>query len=318
MKVLRTVFIYSFVSCASGFWYETSYRPKNWTLIESRLAQDWLATWELIGLGGGSSKAYTCAHKKICLEKYAQSCHLAPLCTLTMADLQLSWFQNFKHGLFTGIYALPVRSVKVTQESHANTVTHPGDTRLYLGWTVNYMETCYLDFVDVTIMLGALFPTSNRANMACPTPLSTGFNHHWGGIASATCALGLYDWLTIGCNGEGIFLAERTFTYSPGTVWSLSPYLKADHLIKGISLLAGYSFEQKRADRLNLCCPPPCAQQRTDRHVVHIVAEWDGQTYEHPHRPRIQLIYNQTVAGRNIVATNTGGGLLAFDVVIHW
>lgn len=295
--------------------YETSYRPRLWYLVEPRIEKDWLSTWDIIIDGGNSDKARLCSGNSTCLSEWLCP-NLSRSASFRMIDLYVTWIQNLKQGFFLLVSGLPMRSLKITSLKQTITaINHPGDTRGYIGWTKTYLDTSSLDFIDFTVAFGVLFPTSNQVCSTNPLGLSTGFNHHWGGLASASVAWGMYEWLNWGIWMDGIFLAKRNFSYSPGTVWSLGTYLKADHFIKGLSLLVGYSFEQKRADRLTIknCCLP-IGQQETSRHVLHTYFEWDGQTCEHPHRPRIQFFYNYTITGKNIITTFNVGGLLGFDV----
>ncbi len=144
-----------------------------------------------------------------------------------------------------------------------------GDFSLLTGWTINYQETEYLDFIDVTAKLGLLFPTAKTSNISNPFDVPLGYNGFYGFPLKFDCSFGYWEWLTWGMHIGALFLFERnkvipmktdqeqngfiTITsgeasVDSGTIWDIATYVKADHFFKGLSFYVGYCYTQKDAD----------------------------------------------------------------------
>jgi hypothetical protein len=211
---------------------------------------------------------------------------------------------------------------------------HQGDTTILIGWTHNYEETKKLDFVDCTFKAGVLFPTGKAKNENNIFSLSYGYNKHWAFPLSAQAAIGLFEWLSMGayletlffmpkagnyrmktaCEQQGLItLACGPATYHYGTQILVGGYVKADHIIKGLSLLTGYSFAHKMDDTIT---PKDWAdfnftvvnsqEQLKDysMHTLHFFIEYDFTKERHLIGPRIDFFANIPVGGKRIFKTD--------------
>jgi len=155
-----------------------------------------------------------------------------------------------------------------------------GDTTVLLGWTCNYENTEILDFVDVSLRLGILFPTGTIANPAQAFSLPTGYNGHLGIPITFDMALGTYDWLSVGLHLGVLSFIDKTSTIrvktsnqqqgliklqtvtapiAQGLLWDAVGYIKADHVCAGLSALFGFTYTNKEPSFIKLderdCCP---------------------------------------------------------------
>lgn len=222
--------------------------------------------------------------------------------------------------------------------------TKIGDTSFYLGWTHTYLDTEVIDFLDVTLKLGVLVPTGDKKDLGHPFDLPNGYNGHVGVPFSFATAIGLYEWLNIGaqfnvmpfvhktktlrmktdsCQNGFIRLACGQATISPGPLWGVTGYLKADHFAHGFSFLVGYSFNNKRSDDVCPCnldiftpsiAQSACEFQGWKMHTLHLLAEYEFTLEQYDSTARIGAFYNLNVGGERIFKTHTYGGLFGIDM----
>ncbi|MGE0207203.1 MAG: hypothetical protein AB7R69_05140, partial [Candidatus Babeliales bacterium] len=150
--------------------------------------------------------------------------------------------------------------------------TDVGDLAILGGWTTNYENTKHLDYIDVTAKLGVLFPTGKRKKLSRPFDIPQGYDGFYGVPLKFDISLGALEWLTLGSHLGALFFIERgsknirmrtneqqngfiKLTYGDakidqGTIWDYSGYIKADHVIRGLSFLCGYSYTKKDRDCL--------------------------------------------------------------------
>jgi len=219
-----------------------------------------------------------------------------------------------------------------------------GDTSIALGYTINYEDTDFLDFVDGTIRLGILIPTGKKKNENCVFSLPTGYNGHTGVFFAFDTAIGIYDWATLGmhidaicfnkrcramriktaCEQRGfIKLAKDTVHIKKGTIYNAGIHFKADHFVGGFSLIVGYSYSTKHNDELscfkNSCIDctianTDCALQQWHMHTMHFVGEYDITKEDWKFCPRLNAFYNLVVGGKRIFKTGIGGGGIGLDI----
>lgn len=220
-----------------------------------------------------------------------------------------------------------------------------GDTSFIFGWAENFEETEHLDFIDVMMQAGVLAPTGRRANIDSAFDLPLGYNGHIGFPLNMSVALGMYEWFTIGghlmampfksaCqevrmktsttqNGF-IKLAKGRANTRPGAVWQIGTYLKADHFMRGISFLVGYSYSKQLpgsvcpvdTDIFNpgiVCCDSQWAGWKM--HTIHILSEWDFLKECGFFGPRLAFFGNIVVGGKRIFDTSIGGGMVGIDLI---
>jgi hypothetical protein len=219
-----------------------------------------------------------------------------------------------------------------------------GDISLELGWTLNYQETDVLDFVDFTIKSGFLFASSPRQDPNLVFAVPIGYNGHSGIPLSLEAAFGTYDWLTIGGHFGALFLlsdchnvrmktsvdqsgliklAQGRAKVDKGTIWEAEGYFKADHIVRGFSLLFAYSFVTEGKDTLtpqkcSLFCPDivntDASLASWNMHTIHARAEYDF-TKEHSRvGTRITFFYDFPISGKRIFRTGMVGGHCGIDI----
>jgi hypothetical protein len=228
------------------------------------------------------------------------------------------------------------------------TVTGIGDTSLLLGWTTNYEETERIDFIDLTMQAGILLPTARKMSLTQAFALPLGYNGHYGFPVNMSLALGMYEWLTFGGHAMAlpfkkrcqqlrmktstpqngwIKLAQGSANVDRGTLWHIGMYSKADHIIRGISFLLGYSFATERPWRIQ---PTNCqifdaGVVTSDEefrgwkmHTLHLIAEWDFLKENSLIGPRVGIFGNFVIGGQRIFNTQMGGGMFGLDLVWNY
>jgi hypothetical protein len=227
-----------------------------------------------------------------------------------------------------------------------------GDLVIIGGWGVNYEETQELDFVDLSIRIGLLCPTSARTKAERVFDIPLGYNGQWGVPISVSFALGAYDWLTIGtflgvlpfastkrtaalktdpCQSGFIKLATGCACINPGPIWQASTYVKADHVVKGLSFLCGYTFVNKNADRVTPSNNhfSPCSLNNAffntctvetdpqflgwNMHTMHFMVEYDFTQPKHTVGTRLGAFIHKQLGGKRVFATNLYGGNVGLD-----
>lgn len=223
------------------------------------------------------------------------------------------------------------------------TETGVGDLTTFLGYTYNYQNSTALDFIDFTIRFGALFPTGKKRNENEIFSLPLGYNGHYAFDFPADIAIGVLDWLTLGLHGEGLIfvhkektiriktaphqsgiikLAQAKVKVQQGPLWVIAPFIKADHVVRGLSVLLGYSFVKKNSEILQF----PCDSQfdacvaNTDRalqgftmHTINVYVDYDFCDQDCDFLPRLGFFFNSPIMGNQIFNTNMVGPTFGFD-----
>jgi hypothetical protein len=292
---------------------------------EPRFDRDWLSTVECtVGKGSAdyflSKKSY-----KVPLEH-----------TFSLVEANLWYLQNIINGFFTDFY-IPIRSIEVRQKRALKACNHCfipikpqeitgiGDCIVHIGYTYSYQNTSYLDFIDGTLRLGILLPTSGHTVASQGVlPIVIGYNGLTGFPISADISCGAYQWLTGALHAAIMPLIDiqsnkhiRTKTGKKITknipnvsfLYAIGFLIKADHIMRGISGTLGYSYIQQAID--------PCANNIIHSftiHTLHIQIEYDLLRQEYWLGPRISLLYNYILSGTSIIQTNMLYGQCALDI----
>lgn len=297
-----------------------------------------------------------------------------------ITEATASYIQNFTRGFFAGIF-LPIISMEITDVCYTdlsscsdscpnretpqwqaflnsfqtilqayNLYAGPvkkhglGDTILYGGWSTNYQDTQVIDYIDATIKLGAIIPTSPKKNENNVFEIPLGYEGHSGVILCASGSFGTYDWLTIGSALEALFffdkqkdlhmktdyhqngfikLAHGTVQEHKGPLWRLGGYTRADHLVRGLSFLIGYSYTQQNKNTLSPCDTMlfNCAVVNSDNllkgwrmHTLHWGADYDFTKENMKYGPRVGAYYDLQVGGKRTFNTSMGGGTIGVDI----
>lgn len=223
--------------------------------------------------------------------------------------------------------------------------TEIGDLTLFAGWTYNYQDTTVLDFVDTTVRLGVCIPTSHFPSQEFVFALPHGYCKNVGVPISAQFSFGAYEWVTFGAHIETIVFAKTTHNIrmktalyqtgmfklaqgdaeiARGTIWRSGAFVKADHFVRGLSCLLGYSFVEQNRTFLT-----PCDRSvfnasivNTDQalrgwkmHTMHLFAEYDFTREDSEYGLRIGLFADLPVSGKRIFQTNSFGGSCGIDIV---
>lgn len=221
-----------------------------------------------------------------------------------------------------------------------------GDISPYIGWSNNYQDTEKIDYVDTTLKLGLIVPTSNSKNESLLFDIPIGYNGHKGLSASADISMGAYEWLTVGTHIRGIFFVPRHHfmrmktnqhqngfiklshdkaLVHQGSIVEAGTYVKADHIVRGFSLLCGYAYTAKAHDTLradgknaDLFTSEIINSDRSlaswNMHTLNYIAEYDFTREQSTVGTRINAYMDQQVSGKNVFATNMAGVGLGIDI----
>ncbi len=217
-----------------------------------------------------------------------------------------------------------------------------GNLSLIGGYTWNYENTTHLDFIDMTMRIGVQLPTDIKKNPNRSFDVSTGYDKLTGVPLIWDFSIGMFEWLTLGARVDALFLIDKNQTLRlksafsqngfiklaknkvkvcPGTAWDLGFFVKADHIISGLSLYLGYTYTKKDGDVLVPCNndinskiinSDPIFHQWSMK-TLNIYLEYDFAYYQRRNAPRIAFCYNKVLGGKNIFKTNTGTGYLSLD-----
>lgn len=282
----------------------------------------------------------------------------------SLFEFNFNLYQNLKRGFFVHVHT-PVFATKLEPESvevqtcQNSSCSNPvavlqntlarngicsrtahnrgfGDTTLFLGWTINYEGTTYLDYVDFTIRTGVLFPTGKRRDGSSLFEIPYGYDGHWGLPWAVDLSVGAYNWLTFGVHGDGVYLFNRTrcvnfnstncktgfikfgmeeLRVKSGAVNRAGFYTKADHVVAGFSVLTAFTYEQKNSDRIcNNSVAIDEQFKKWSRWIFQILFEWDVTHCDEKLGTRIGLSYNKQITGKRVFDTDITMGYLGLDI----
>lgn len=208
----------------------------------------------------------------------------------------------------------------------------PGDFSLLLGWAYNNVHTVTFDYIDVDAKIGALFPTGKRRDLDNPFSLPLGYDGHWAVPLRFDFSIGALDWFTYGLSLDALFffdktqktrirtdnkqqgfikLQKNTATIDRGTLWNICTYVKADHVVKGLSFFLGYTYSHQDSSCIR---PSALAYQSIanhdnmlkawSMHVLHAITEYDCSQEHSKYAPIIGFSYNYVIDGKRIFLTD--------------
>jgi len=218
-----------------------------------------------------------------------------------------------------------------------------GDTAFAVGYAYTYDQTRWLDYIDASIQLGVVAPTSTVTAPCHFFEIPIGYEGHTGYFGIFDLSLGWFDWITAGvhlqCLGfaphnttqhvktsplqEGLYLITTAcMREHKGGIYTGGTYLKADHVLLGFSLLLGYSITAQTHTQWSYAStgdPYPFADSRLSHwtmHSIHLQFDYDCATHDNPNAPRVGFLYNTAFRGSNIIETSMTGGF--WEVTITW
>jgi len=226
--------------------------------------------------------------------------------------------------------------------------TQLGDISLRTGITRNYEETECIDFIDTTVQIGVLMPSGNTPDPRTVFDLPQGYYDRTGFMCDYTGAIGIFDWLTLGWHTHAIIFAPTiehnrihthadaqgwitprtaTFHIEDGHFWSVGIYGNADHVIFGLSLLFGYSYDRqepshvtpRNADaRPDVCASYDRRFRGWSKHTLHWSASYDFATIEAPYAPEITTFCNHVIDGNQVFESSLGGCSIGCNIAFTY
>lgn len=219
-----------------------------------------------------------------------------------------------------------------------------GDVSVLAGYTYHHEDTEILDFFDFTLRAGVLIPTGQQKNPDIAFSIANGYDGHIGVPMNFTMAFGACEWINLGAQVYGIVFANKTkeirmktscnqngfitltkgqANIHKGTIIGVHAYAKADHFVRGLSLLFGYSYARENEDIIS-----PCDRNIFNRDIVNcdkLFKSWNDHTlhfwieYDFANECsctglRIGGFFNLDIGGKNVFKTNTGGGSVGVDI----
>ncbi len=227
--------------------------------------------------------------------------------------------------------------------------TDLGDISFNLGWQgIKEYKTGSVDFISFLAKLGVLFPTGADRDVDYVFSVPTGYDGQWGFNFGAQLEFCIKKVFTMSMHGGAtMFFDEsnewrrlKTFELQngfiklekglveedKGTLWHLGADLKLDHVVKGFSLLVGYSFNRQENDKLTpndstkftkSIVNSDSALDSWEMHVLHLMADYDFSVHmkkDYKYAPRISFFYNWPFDGKNAFKTDMIGGGLGLDI----
>ena len=231
-----------------------------------------------------------------------------------------------------------------------NTYHHSllGDITVLGGWTKNTETSELFDFFDTSVRLGVVIPTSKQKDTTSAFAIAPGYNGHVGIPIIATTAWGLYDWLTIGGHVKGVrFLKNNTFNRvhthneeagyltlqrtsnreSLGSIWNIGTFLKADHILRGLSLQCNYNYTVQEKTKLepfdtslfsSTLINTDEMLQKWSMHELQYSLEYDFAQDGQQFNPHLKLFYSQTIKGSRCYLNKSGGFSAGLYIIVNF
>lgn len=308
------------------FWRATNFLSE---FYEPRLAWPWLSSFQVtLGFGTTESARDDHGHSVPLIGLFDPALIEDPTfdhARFHIIEANLCAGQNFDNGFFAQMH-IPLRKLSFThlpsfgELQGQHTSRNFGDLSLLGGWTINYEDTCDLDYIDATFRAGVLFPTGAKRKPIYLIDIANGYNGHYGFPLSIDCAIGWFDWITVGAHGGVMPFLSRSLKYelvypSPGTIWEANAYFKADHMLLGFSFLFDYSYAHQTGPghHIALVCADAQCHSWT-MHTLNFLVSYDLATYQQPYLPEVGFFYNLIVGGKRILNADMAG--LSFGIML--
>lgn len=203
-------------------------------------------------------------------------------------ELIVACYKNMTHGFFiegaTVIQDLFMNSISVEfaptiipltqqqinylqtlQQQLPSTIDRSGmfTTAIYGGFSKTFTDFVHLDFIDLTIKTGFTSPQAMTNNNSSILQFPFNGNLNFGYPVIATASFGIFDWITIGCNGSvtpwqsttqniamnnslsgnNLLLPQSGIaTIERGPLFTSAIYFEADHFHSGLSGTIAYCY----------------------------------------------------------------------------
>lgn len=220
-----------------------------------------------------------------------------------------------------------------------------GDLLVTTGWTISYQDTVEIDFIDATLEAGLLLPTSKKADLANVFALPFGHEKHLGFPLRASLALGIYEWLTFGCSFDGLIFLDKKHdefrmkisekqstiflptkgqaTVNRGSLWEAQLFMKADHVVQGLSVTFGYTFMHQQRSFVtpfdnNLFSYTIVNNDNRFKaytmHTIHLLLEYDFTEQNWSYGPRVAFGFHKSVSGKQVFDGYTINGIGGLEI----
>ncbi len=331
-----------FLASLSVFGYDTPqfYKARHFQ-GEPRFEKSGLISVDISSTGGKTSHAYNQCGKKIYLLDDLPFKLQEKLTSIDdfqkqriqgefrFFELAANSYIGFPRGFFIQLYA-PFRSLRLDAHSPyyspmvsplqkillPKEINHSGlaDITTLIGLSRNYQETEVLDFFDIEVKIGVIWPTSKAANQNIFFDIPLGYNGHFAFPVACAASIGIFEWLTFGLYGQAIGFSSRSqdgVLKKRGPLLSTAAFLKADHIVGGLSLLCNYSYDkQQHKTSYNSYIDN---YKQWSMQTIQTCAEYDFNEDGRFFGARLLLKYEAIIAGKNIFKTSLFGGTLGFD-----
>src|SRR5690606_31709429 len=104
------------------------------------------------------------------------------------------------------------------------------------------------------------------------------------------------DWITMGISADVVAF----FDCNNGRLCDFTWYLKADHILHGISCLIGYTYSSQHKT------PVPWSQEYLPfwkMDTLNFELSYDSASLSHPFFPSLYFFYIRVLSGKNIIRT---------------
>jgi len=289
-----------------------TFSPGNWP-EENRLEKAWLGSIDIqhghitahhgYGINGNQTSINSIFTLPLIIEK------------ISGYDCFIRAYQNFIQGFFitSSVEYQSINGSNQTTEIHLKKLTN---FILQAGWTHSDKTTEELDFIDYTIKIGFYNPDPYIAI----NEFQWIYQKTRGCVIDGQIGIGLFEWLTIGLNGECIVNSQAIdekknpiATIINGNIVSMDLYIKADHVIKGFSCGIGYSFFHEFYKKIATIT----STNKTSQHIFHLILEYDFTKYNSTFGPRIGFTYNTTIGGSNCLKSSLLQGIFGLEIAFQ-
>jgi hypothetical protein len=163
-----------------------------------------------------------------------------------------------------------------------------GNLSLLAGAAFNEHRYPACDYVDCTVGTGIVLPTADSPGGAAGLPLM------------GALAAGIFDWLSAGIEADAILFFSPMASRQYNVHW----FLKADHIMRGFSVVGGYSYSNQNTGFFPWCSELGPAWSM---HTMHWTFTYDLAETNHPWLPYVQLAYDRVLSGKNVLKNSMVG-----------
>jgi hypothetical protein len=163
-----------------------------------------------------------------------------------------------------------------------------GNMNIFAAMTLSDPNYSSCDYIDCTVGMGIVLPTAEPPGGAGGVPFM------------GTVAAGILDWLTAGVEADMILFFSPMASRQFNAHW----FFKADHVLRGLSIVGGYSYSNQDAGYFPWCDELGPAWSM---HTMHWAFTYDLSETNHPWLPYLQLVYDRVLSGKNVLKNSMVG-----------